>query len=618
MKMFYGIFPTLVLVCLFVTSILVRADDDQSGFISIDCGIAEGLTYTDNVTVYTQLMTLRSFPENIRNCYTLKPAQGKGHGTPFISTIELRLLGSNMYTESDYGPLCLFRRLTCEFRYGIILRYKVDKYDRLWMSNSVLRYFKFPTNDTIYSDPYSNIDPPPSEVMTAACGPSFSDTIELRWYPVNASDRFFFYLHFAETDILKANLTRGFNIYLNGNYWDGPIYAKNRTTTTIYSREPEIAAPSYTLTINSSKLSKSPPIINALELYTLKPLPQRQTDDQDGKSSALWNIKSSYKVTKHWQGDPCAPQEFVWDGVRCSFNDTESPRIIYLDLSNNNLTGTIPKFLAGLKFLKVLNLKGNNFVSPLPLELLEKSNKGSLSLSFDGEGPDDSAGSCDTNHCKNKKDNKFIVPVVATAASLFMILIALTAIWMIKKQKARGERRTGTELEIKKQEYILRGGFGTVYHGHIDDTQVAVKILSRTSHQGDKEFQAEANLLLNIHHKNITSLVGYCNEGSHKGIIYEYMVNGDLESHIFDVSSNVLSWEERLRIGCDAAHGLEYLHHGCKPGIVHRDIKCTNILLNGTFQAKLADFGLSKAFPAEGGTHISTVVAGTPGYLDPE
>ncbi|GJR27452.1 leucine-rich repeat transmembrane protein kinase protein, partial [Tanacetum coccineum] len=136
--------------------------------------------------------------------------------------------------------------------------------------------------DTIYPDPYTHIDPP-SEVMNAAAEPLFSDSIELRWYPVNASDKFLIYLHFAETRILKGNHNRVFNIYLNRNYWNGPIYPQNRTTTTVYRGEPETAAPSYTLTINRTKKSKLPPIINALELYTLKPPPQRQTDDHDGK-----------------------------------------------------------------------------------------------------------------------------------------------------------------------------------------------------------------------------------------------------------------------------------------------------------------------------------------------
>ncbi|KAI3744131.1 hypothetical protein L1987_57207 [Smallanthus sonchifolius] len=100
------------------------------------------------------------------------------------------------------------------------------------------------------------------------------------------------------------------------------------------------------------------------------------------------------------------------------------------------------------------------------------------------------------------------------------------------------------------------GGFGTVFHGLIGDTQVAVKMLSESSAQGYREFQVEVSLLMSVHHKNITSLVGYCDEGSHKGIIYEYMANGNLGMHLFDGNQNLLSWKKRLEIGNDAAQGL--------------------------------------------------------------
>ncbi|KAL5757700.1 hypothetical protein ACOSP7_020311 [Xanthoceras sorbifolium] len=163
-----------------------------------------------------------------------------------------------------------------------------------------------------------------------------------------------------------------------------------------------------------------------------------------------------------------------------------------------------------------------------------------------------------------------------------------------------------------------KGGFGIVYHGYLDDTEVAVKMISASSSQGYKEFHAEVNLLMRVHHRNLTNLVGYCKEGSIMGLVYEYMVNGNLQQHLSDKNAIILSWENRLRIAVDAAQGLEYLHHGCKPSIIHRDIKSTNILLNENFEAKLADFGLSRMFLTESDTHVSTVVAGTPGYLDPE
>ncbi|KAG2722802.1 hypothetical protein I3760_02G143100 [Carya illinoinensis] len=147
-----------------------------------------------------------------------------------------------------------------------------------------------------------------------------------------------------------------------------------------------------------------------------------------------------------------------------------------------------------------------------------------------------------------------------------------------------------------------KGGFGTVYHGNIDDTQVAVKMLSHSSVQGSQKFQTEARdnynlqvrLLMRVHYRNLTTLVGYCYEGANMGLVYEYMANGDLEAHLLDGNTQTLTWEDRLRIETDAAQGLEYLHCGCKPPIVHIDVKTTNILLNENLQAKLADFGYSR------------------------
>ncbi|GMN37088.1 hypothetical protein TIFTF001_006527 [Ficus carica] len=151
------------------------------------------------------------------------------------------------------------------------------------------------------------------------------------------------------------------------------------------------------------------------------------------------------------------------------------------------------------------------------------------------------------------------------------------------------------------------GGFGTVYHGCKGDMQVAVKKLS----------PSRVKLLMMVHHRNLTSLIGYCNEGSNMPLIYDYMSNRDFDSQLLDEGNAVLNWERRLIIAQDAAQGLDYPHNGCKPLVVHRDVKTTNILLNENFQAKLADFGLSRSFPTDVGSHVSTRVAGTPGNLDP-
>nr|POE85929.1 receptor-like protein kinase [Quercus suber] len=175
------------------------------------------------------------------------------------------------------------------------------------------------------------------------------------------------------------------------------------------------------------------------------------------------------------------------------------------------------------------------------------------------------------------------------------------------------------EITNSFQTIVGEGGFGKVYLGILkDETKVAIKLLSPSSKQGYKEFQAEAQLLMIVHHRNLVSLVGYYDEGDYKALIYEYMANGNLQQHLSVTNMNVLTWNQRLHIAVDAAHGLEYLHNGCKPTIIHRDLKTSNILLNEKMQAKIADFGLSRAFAAENDTHVSSRPAGTLGYLNPE
>ncbi|KAL5757670.1 hypothetical protein ACOSP7_020281 [Xanthoceras sorbifolium] len=730
---FFGIFALTVIVFA----------QDQSGFISLDCGLPRdedytelttGINYTSDakyietgsgksvsaefkVGMQQQMWWVRSFPEGIRNCYRLNLTRGDKYliranfmygnydrldkipsfdvyigpnfwgtlilvnasvdysieiihvlpsdylhfclvntdkGTPFISALELRRLKNTTYMTQS-GSLELNTRLDIGSTSNRTVRYKDDVYDRVWWPYNFINSTQLTALSTVDADSNNDYEPAPLAMKTAAIPPEdASQSLDFDLNPSVSSTQYYIYMHFAEVEKLKANQSREINISLNGEHWYGPFSPSYLSTTTVFTPAGLHARRYNNFSIYKTASSTLPPILNALEIYRLKEFLQLQTEDQD--VDAITNIKANYGLTKNWQGDPCVPQTFLWDGLSCSNISNDPPRITSLnlsssglsgkiadylsnltmlqslDLSNNNLSGPVPEFLSQLSSLTVLNLERNKLNGSIPVALLERQKNNLLLLSFDGN-----PGLCSSNPCKKEKTS-VVIPVVASVASFVVILAAVIVLWALKrKQQAVKVNPKSSKiyesLDRKNQQFTYsdvlkmtnnfervlgKGGFGTVYHGRLDDTEVAVKMLSPSSAQGFQQFESEVKLLMRVHHRNLTTLIGYCDEGTNLALIYEYMSNGNLGEHLLDSNKDILNWEGRLQIAVEAAQGLEYLHHGCKPPIIHRDVKSTNILLNDKFQAKLADFGLSRTFPVEGNTHVSTVVVGTPGYLDPE
>ncbi|RDX70153.1 L-type lectin-domain containing receptor kinase IX.1, partial [Mucuna pruriens] len=163
-----------------------------------------------------------------------------------------------------------------------------------------------------------------------------------------------------------------------------------------------------------------------------------------------------------------------------------------------------------------------------------------------------------------------------------------------------------------------QGGFGCVYKGYFKElnSYAAIKRISAGSTQGVKEYAAEVTIISQLRHRNLVKLTGWCHKKNDLFLIYEYMENGSLDSHIFRGES-MLSWQVRYNVALGLASALFYLQEEWEKCVLHRDIKSSNIMLDSSFNAKLGDFGLARLVDHEKGSH-TTVMAGTMGYLAPE
>ncbi|XP_004249029.1 probable LRR receptor-like serine/threonine-protein kinase At1g06840 [Solanum lycopersicum] len=247
---------------------------------------------------------------------------------------------------------------------------------------------------------------------------------------------------------------------------------------------------------------------------------------------------------------------------------------------------------------------------------------------------------------KHKNKGAIIAIVVSGVFAAFVsaILTVLIKKRHTKYQSILSRKRLSAKLSIKldglrsftfremtlatnnfnHSNQVGEGGYGAVFKGILaDKTIVAIKRAKEGSVQGQKEFLTEISLLSRVHHRNLVSLLGYCDEEGEQMLVYEFMCNGTLRNWLSANCKGALSFATRLEIVLGAAKGILYLHTEAHPPIFHRDIKASNILLDSKMTAKVADFGLSRLAPVQDDegvlpNHVSTIVKGTPGYLDPE
>uniref|UniRef100_M4F2D3 non-specific serine/threonine protein kinase n=1 Tax=Brassica campestris TaxID=3711 RepID=M4F2D3_BRACM len=558
--------------------------------------------------------------------------------TPFISAIELRKLTSKAYANES-GSLQTFLRADIgsfskqSLRYGSGV-YGADVFDRIWLPYNSENWSQIRTDNSVDNDNGFKV---PENVMATASVPTDPDAhMNISLTGLHQTSRFYVCLHFSEIQELNPNDTRELKVMYNGRLIIEPFKPISFYTRSFFRDElgPN-ANGQCTFSLQKTASSTLPPLLNAMEVYMVNSLSQNETDTKE--VDTMINIKLSCGINKV---DPCVPRDYMWSGVNCSYIDSEQPKIIslnltthgltgeiqesisnlsslqVLDFSNNSLIGPVPEFLAHMTSLKVINLSSNLLYGSIPTSLLDKVQRGLVSLSIEGNPGICSSASCATTN--KKKTKKKTMVIASVAASIFLILVIVLVILKRRAKLGRypssdhddnnlqqcNNQSSSSEMannmftyedlaqatdNFSNVNFIGQGGFGYVHKGVLPDgTEVAIKQLKAGSGQGEREFRAEIEIISRVHHRHLVSLLGYCVIGTQRLLVYEFLPNKTLEFHLHE-KRRPLDWSKRMKIASGAARGLAYLHEDCNPKTIHRDVKAANVLIDDSYEAKLAD-----------------------------